>query len=245
MVKRTKGGRPGEGKAPIPAAVDLAKLEAEVAEIVSASPPPEPSPTPVRRYTPAEAREQVRRIEELMIDGAREGQIYRLLKGDSQNPGAYPGITRKRVKELAQRIRTDWSSIASDEQRIADREAAIRRIQRMRLVACGVRDPKAPGAWLVPPNHMAVARYEALLMELQGTKDAIKLDVNVHYTQAMLAVVGRLSGEDATDLLDEAMEQARLADMARRELPALTVGERIRTGSVIDVPAEKEGARTP
>lgn len=194
------------------------KLEAEVAAIVAAKPPPPPDPKPPAvRYTLAETREHLRAVEELLIEGARVPLIHRTLRG------RFHSITLKRVKTLAARVREEWSLLSGDEkQRAADREAAIRRVQRMRQHAAGQLDPKDPTGrtWLRAPDHKAVAAYEKILMDLQGTREAAKVDVDVRYTEAMLHVMGSLQGEAGQELLEEALEQARLADVARRELPA-------------------------
>lgn len=224
-------------KAP-PAPVVDAKIEEEVQAIVQAAPPPDPTPLakpPVRRYTLAETRDQLRSVEELLIEGAKPAAIHRLFRAESK----YPSITMSRVHDLCARVRTDWLSIAKDDDRKAARSAAIVRIHRMRQQAAGQWD-QATKSWVIKPNHQAVARYEELLMKLEGSEQAAKVEVDVRYTQAMLAITAQLTGDDASAFLEEAMDQKRLADMAKRELPALV--ERIPTGSVVEaevVPASK------
>lgn len=217
-----------------PAEIDP-KVEAEVQAVIAEQAPPPPPiqnnrPTP-RAYTALETREQIRFCESLMIQGARPMEIWRLMRAQ------WP-VTQLRVKTLMDRVKQDWLSLQKDEDRMAKREAQIRRIHEMRRVASGLRDPRDPtgATWIRPPNHQAVARYEALLMQIEGTSEPIRVDVNVAYTEAMLTVVAQLSGDRGTELLEEAMEQQRLAELAKRELPALAMESA--PGRVIEVEAE-------
>lgn len=210
------------------------ELEAELARVVAAEPPPAVAPIPgPRRYTIDEVRKQVLAVEELLIEGARTPVIYRVLRGTG-----HPEITRARVSLLVQRVQNDWLTLAKDDERLANRESALRRIHRARQVANGTRTPDGKG-WLVKPNHAAIIGYESLLMKLQGTSEAIKVDVDVRYTTAMLEVVGSLTGDQASEYLEEALRQREDAELARRELPALVVEARSKLAVEASADAEE------
>ncbi len=188
-------------------------LEAELAKVVQAAPPPTPEPPPAKRcYSRAETRQQIRDCEELAVEGADAKTIWRVM---TETP-RHLGITQARVRTLLARVRADWSSIATDAERLADRTAAIRRIHRMRQKA-------SLGA---APNYSAVLGFERALMALQGTCEPIQVEVSTRFSTAMLDVIGSLTGEMASEYLEESLEQRRLADLARRELPALVVEAR-------------------
>jgi hypothetical protein len=160
-----------------------------------------------------EVREQLRAVEDFLVEGSQPREILRVLRG------RWPAMTLGRVEKLAERVRINWLGATTEESRKHDRHAAIQRLHKMRRIASGLRDKD--GKWVDRPNHQAVARYESLLMELEGTREAIRVDVNVRHTQAMLAVVANLSGDEASEYLAEALEQERLARIAQEAVPAL------------------------
>ena len=75
------------------------------------------------------------------------------------------------------------------------------------------------GNWVRQPNVKLGLECERVMMELQGTRAKVEVDINVEHTQAMIAVIGSLQPEEGAELLAEAMEQAALADEARKLLP--------------------------
>lgn len=168
------------------------------------------------RYARQEVRQQEEDVEQLLKNGSPPSQMCRILRE------RWPRMSKSRVYMLVARVKDRWRE-ESAKTREMDREAAIRRIHTYRMHAAGEFDART-GKWIRQPNHQALAKWERLLMDLQGTREAIKIDVGVVYTQAMLQVVARLDGEQASDLLEEAREQERLAEAARTLLPALTSG---------------------
>ena len=186
-------------------------IEREVRALVNAS--------PIVRYTRGEVERQENAVEDLMVHGMLPHQVRRILKGDPSKGiiGQWPKITQKRVDILCDRVRERWQKERA-KTRDSDREAAIRRIARFRQWASG--EQNSDGTWKVKPNHAALVAYERILMDLQGTREAIKVDVDVRYTEAMLGVVARLEGDEGSKLLEEAREQERLANAARRLLPS-------------------------
>lgn len=193
-------------------------LEAQVEALIREAPPPGPpneNPS-LRSWTAAETREQLAAVEGLMVQGARPGEIHRVLRRQ------WP-VSMLRVRKLVDRVKRQWSDFARDEDRVACREAAIRRLHGMRRVAEGERDPNDPTGrtWLRKPDHAAVLGYERLLADLEGTKKPIEVSVDSRFTGAMLEVIANLTGDQASEMLEAAMEQKRLAELASRELPAL------------------------
>lgn len=167
-------------------------------------------------YTRGEVDKQLMYVEDLMIQGAQPRRIHRVLRGQ------WTSITLSRVQQQVDKIKARWMEERARTKDV-EREAAIRRITMFREWASGKKDES--GNWIAKPNHGAIVDYERLLMDLQGTREAIKIDVTATYTAAMLQVVARLDGDEASEILEEARETERLAGEARRLLPALTSRE--------------------
>ena len=95
---------------------------------------------------------------------------------------------------------------------------------RMRLHAAG--EQNTAGDWIREPNHAAVAKYESLIADFQGTREAIKIDVDVRASQACLTVIAGLSPEEVQGYLAKYKENVRLAnemrEMQAKALPAKT-----------------------
>jgi hypothetical protein len=170
--------------------------------------------TPTVVYSRIEAREQLELVEGLMIQGAAPAQIRSVLRGRWSN------ISTARTVKLFERVKDRWQK---ERELMAgtEREATIRRIEQMRSWATGTRGED--GRWIEKPNFNALTKMESLLIEVHGLRAPTKIDVEVAYTRAMLDVVGKLEGEDGAELLAEAREQERLADLARKMLPAAQV----------------------
>jgi hypothetical protein len=66
-------------------------------------------------------------------------------------------------------------------------------------------------------NWQAIARFEQLLMEVEGNHDQANITVNI--AQNTLQVFQGLSDARRAEYLDKAKERMRLADMARTHLP--------------------------
>ncbi len=215
-----KAGRPKKGDRPEEVGQEKDFLEAEdpalVREVEKLA-----RNSPVVRYARNEVERQEMLVEDLMIQGTQPARMRQILQGQG-----WPKISKTRVDLLVERVRERWIQERA-KTRDADREAAVRRITRFRTWAAGERSADGK-SWVEKPNHAAIVQYERILMDLQGTREPLKIDITATYTEAMLAVVARLEGDEASKLLDEAREQERLANVARKMLPS----------AVIDVPAE-------
>lgn len=183
-------------------------IENEVAALVQAS------PHRGTLYTREEFREQLGMVEELLVQGAHSAQIARVLRG------RWSTFTTARAGKLAARVRARWAK-ESEEARATNKEAQIRRLHQMRAWASGERD--RDGKWIKPPDHKALAAYERLLMQIQGTAAPVEISASATITQALITVSAKLTGEEAAEYLEEAREQARLAAKARALLPAIVV----------------------
>lgn len=130
------------------------------------------------------------------------------------------GISSKRVARLAARVRERW--VREDEASGAlavNRAEAIRRVKRMLAIASGKRS--ADGAWTEKPNHAAVAKYESLLAQLQGTNAPIKLDLEVRVSASIQGVIANLTAEQVREISERQRELRELAERERlRSLPA-------------------------
>jgi len=204
--------------------VEIARIEAEVAAIEKPK---------ARVYTRAESEQQQQLVLEWRIDGFARSTIWKQLRA------RWPGLGRKRLEMLWERVNVAFATQA-DRPLVAKKEEALARLRRIAVTAIvGEWDEKRK-AWKHKPDLKAAIRAEEAIARIEGTEAPIQVqNTNVHLTAAMVAVVGKLTKEDAADYLAEALEQGRLAEIARKELPALVVESR-NDGSGVSVEPDAE-----
>jgi len=135
------------------------------------------------------------------------------------------GITPNRTQKLVGRVRERW--VREDEASGAlqvNRAEAVRRVKRQIGVASGRKDQG--GAWVEKPDHSAVARYEHILANLQGTYAPVKVDVVFRVSESIMPVIGNLTPEQVQEILERqrALRELEERDRARTveaPLPAL------------------------
>ncbi len=177
--------------------------------------PQNPIRPALRIYTKAETYEQTRTVESLLTQLSGFSTIAAICRKRH-------GIGLNRVRTLMGRVVDTWAK-EDEANKGTNKGAAIRRIVRMRLHAEGEMNEQGT-AWLREPNHPAVAKYEMLLADLQGTREAIKVDVDVRASQACLTVIQGLSAEEVQKYLTKYKENVQLANEMRamKQLPAKT-----------------------
>jgi hypothetical protein len=156
-------------------------------------------------------------IEQLYLRGTSLRGMVALAKSEL-------GVGPKRVNVILQRIKDAWRT-EDDENRKSAKSSTIRRIQRYIQDAQGRRDPADPKKWLEKPNFQALARFEALLADIQGTREPINIDINVRIQETVLNVIADLSPEELTEIVNEYDDTQRLAEAARKGLVIETVSE--------------------
>lgn len=162
---------------------------------------------------PALRRRQISSIEELMLRAAGERKIIDAVSRSVEEGGL--GISRRRAKRLMEIIRARWAK--EDEAFRATRKSEQRRrIQGHLARAMG---GKQNDGTFVPMNHQAVARYESLLADIDGTREPIAVDVNVKYTETMVKVLAVMTPDRVAAMIEVAHERRRLAEAFRREHP--------------------------
>lgn len=183
---------------------------------------------PKARYSREDVDLQLQFVLDSRADGFDKRAIQRGLRAK------YPGLTRKRVDELWDRV-TEIFVERSEKSLVERKEEQLMRLRHMKGIALlGQRDTANAQAWRHKPNLRTALEIEKLLAEIEGTLAPIQVNVNQALTAAMVTVVARLQGDEADSYLEEALEQKRLAELARSQLPAL-VQMTDPAGSVIDV----------
>lgn len=183
----------------------------------------------IRRYVRRDIEEQRAQVEALMVEGAGARQITRILRAQvdprTKLP-LWPNITPVTVRKRMEQVRALRVADAKHD-RVTMREDMIERLHKTRQRALANEDYKA-----------AVA-CEKEIAKLSGLYAPTKVDVSgdVNHSHAMVAVIAGMDPELAGELLEEARSNERLANEARRLLPA-----------IIDVEAEtvpREAVATP
>lgn len=175
-------------------------------------------PIDQRRYTAASpserrnvvvTREEIKKrteyIEALMIQGVPLSRIESSAKTSFS-------MSRNQVATYMTRIREKWSE---EEQKARPHYKA----QAMRRILGHIAQAKGDKNWA------AVAQFEKLLAEMQGTKEAVEvhLNVDVQTTEAVLHVISGLSPERRTALIEEQRRlRALAAAVTSRPVPADT-----------------------
>ena len=162
-----------------------------------------------RFYTWAETRTQMSAIEQLMLRPESEHAIASLCKQQF-------GIGGGRTQQLMQRIRDRWTSEDSAA-RPAWKSAQIRRLQRMIKAATGYVEN---GKWVEKLNHVALAKYEELLASIQGTKDPLKIELDMQVSETALHVIADLTPEEVAHFVERNLENKRMAEEYRALLAA-------------------------
>jgi hypothetical protein len=184
----------------------------------------------VVRFTRNEVRAQLSWVEDLVVQGASMSQIERVTLA------RFPQVTKKRIRSLVERVK-EAHAREDNEARAEWKSAQIRRLHTYRTQASGQRTPDGRG-WLTPPDHKAIIAYERLLAQVCGTLEPVTMNVNATYTEALLQVTANLmvDPDRAMAVLEEAQEQARRADLAKRFLPPAILESGTETDSAESVP---------
>lgn len=129
---------------------------------------------------------RLRTVEALMLSGLATSQVCEQAK-------KHLSITAAKTTELMRKIRARWLSEDS-ESRASWKSAQIRRLMGYIKVARGgvVQSPSGEQT-SIPPNFGALAKFEGLLADLQGTRDPIKLDFDVTVSQAIVHVAANMT----------------------------------------------------
>jgi hypothetical protein len=121
------------------------------------------------RYSVDLTRRQIEYVTQALLADIPEREIMR--QGNA--PPHSLCINHARLRKLKERIFAEWDR-NSVERRAHAREMQIVRIsRRMRMLDRALVDKP-----LDTKLHRAIAKYESQLMEIQGTKEPIKIDVD-------------------------------------------------------------------
>jgi hypothetical protein len=152
--------------------------------------------------SPEQRRERLDVIEQLMIRGVTQSKIEKACAERFK-------MSRGAVSKYMDTLRVQWA----DEERAArmtNKTAAQRRLY------AHIQKAKDSENW------GAVASFERLLSEIQGTREAMEVNLNVDatVTEATLHVVANLTPEQRANII---AEQRRLRELAAKatEVPAI------------------------
>lgn len=168
-----------------------------------------------RRWTPEETREQMAFVEQVMLERPDLTPRRRAILCHQKF-----GIGAKRVEGLVSRVRQAWES-EDTELRAKKKSEQGRRILRHLSAAKGEKDER--GAWKTKPNWPAVAKFEELYASLYGTRDPIKVSVDVRMSEALIVAIAQMTPEELMEEVEAYNREVELAEAYRREHPEVTV----------------------
>jgi len=151
-------------------------------------------------YARAEVELYEQTVEGLLLQGAGNHQLLRAMREQH-------GLGQAYALKLAGRVRRRWAD-ETEQQRPFTRAEQIRRVRRMilRLQGDPIVENNQVVGWRTPPDYQKLLRWERFLADLEGNREPIRVDIDVRYTQAMLAVIGSVDGEHLKRLADEQRE---------------------------------------
>lgn len=193
MARRRKARVDGETGEKLPRGYALPKQPPDSAKI---------------RYTVAETRAQFAMVEQLLTNGYTLAAIRRAVSEKL-------GCTLTRVSIISRRVQDAWA-VEMEDTRRSFKASQIRRIQRTIRQASGVQDEQ--GNWTVRPNYHALARFESLLADITGTREPLRVDLNVELRETLTAVVAQMDPQQSQEYLEAARRRQELAEHRAREL---------------------------
>lgn len=155
----------------------------------------DPSPAQVqartnhRIYTRLEVLEHEALVEQALTAGASMAIVGRLLK-------AKFGVGLNHARKLVNRTLDKWA-VESEKHRATNKASAEARLMS------DARNARAEKKW------SAAVQAEHLLADIQGTREPIKIDVDVRVGEAMVALVASMSGAELERIALEAEEKDR------------------------------------
>lgn len=147
----------------------------------------------VNHVTPEQRRARLMAVEQMLTLGSTPAQMEAALKAQfNMGPGA--------VASYVARVRARWAA-EGEQDRAQLKKAAVKRLQQH------IRGAVAKG------QFSAVAQLERLLADIQGTKEAVEVNLNVSttVTEAVIGIVTGMTAEEQAALIEE---QRRLLQRA-------------------------------
>lgn len=178
--------------------VDLA---AEHARRIAQRPGRDPT-EPHRRYSSSEVAEIKRRIEYLYTQGTTKTKIRDRLRTGQPEFRVSLGYVERVLNEVRER----WAKEAGED-RPHLKNAQIRRLYRHLALAQEAKD------------FAAIAKFESQLMDLQGTREPIKVDHQHTQNKALMLVFANADDRTMIEELQEALrEQALIQSVKAKQL---------------------------
>lgn len=170
-----------------------------------------------RVWTLEETRKQELAVEQLLLAGYNPPSIPSTLR-KQEDPALHIGKARTRT--IVNRVRAQWAKHDA-EVRPTNRAMQERRLLKCIRDASGFKDKN--GRWIERPNHNALVGYEKLLADLQGTREPVRVDVNVQVNETILHVISGMGAEQVAASLARIRERDEMAAAYRaQQLPRKT-----------------------
>jgi len=164
-----------------------------------------------------ETRVQEQAIESLLLQGATESQVLRVMRNHPQAPCA-----RVRVTKIMTRIRERWAH-EDQNMRAQWKSAAIRRLTQHIENAKGAI---ADNGTYYDANFPAIASFERELAAIQGTHEPLEVKMDLQVSQAVAHAIVAMTPEQVQHALADMLEMERKATLwdatAEKKLPAKT-----------------------
>lgn len=163
-------------------------------------------------HLPADTARQKQLVYDAWVNGYSERETKRILA--NQKPPIH--ISLGRIKTLKARVQEE-SKAEFERDRPTLKHQQLARLARYRRLAEGRRTLDGR-TWIEEPNHAALAKYEQLYADIAGTKEPLKIDVEIVHREAIIEVVGDMTDETADQLVAAYDNLAQLAHVGAKQL---------------------------
>lgn len=167
---------------------------------------PESAP---RVVTAAQRRERDLMVESLWIGGATREQIVRTLKAQL---GAPRNSTLKALERVTEKVRSE-----TDSERALWKSQQIRRLfvqqRRLQAIATKAAGGERPQYSAAASAEQSIVSIERLLADIMGTKEPLRVSLDVTLNAAVAQVVQQLTPKQLDELNDRYAEQQRKAKL--------------------------------
>lgn len=157
-------------------------------------------------WSRTETEEQLQAVEQLLRSMVSPRDIEQVLRKK------FGPVGRIRTMRLIARTYERWRE--DDKNAVPHQKAAqSRRIAQYLQQARGVFEN---GRWTVKPDWKAVAMFENILADVQGTRAPIEVNVDARVSQSLQAIIASMTPEQMAERLAVVRQRRELAEQARR-----------------------------
>jgi hypothetical protein len=151
----------------------------------------------------AEVERRTTFVEHCLLVGMTHRMVYLAAR---QPPPEGLGIGQTSTEKYIRRVRERWL-MEAEASRPNDKANAVNRLMQ------SMRDARRAGKW------SAVLGFERLIADIQGTREPLRVDLNMNVNTALMNIIGSYTDEQRDSILAEYEEMEERAKLAEAQDP--------------------------